>query len=93
MIWLTVIGLINSAVASYYYLRLIVVMYMYEPHEGEQKLRLQAAPGLIAALVITAVITIWLGVKPGNVLDYANRGALRLLPSIQQSSNSSFQKR
>ena len=93
LIWLTVIGLINSAVASYYYLRLIVVMYMYEPHEGEQKLRLQAAPGLIAALVITAVITIWLGVKPGNVLDYANRGALRLLPSIQQSSNSSFQKR
>jgi len=93
LIWLTVIGLINSAVASYYYLRLIVVMYMYEPHEGEQKLRLQAAPGLTAALVITAVITIWLGVKPGNVLDYANRGALRLLPSIQQSSNSSFQKR
>ena len=87
------IGLINSAVASYYYLRLIVVMYMYEPQEGEQKLRLQAAPGLTAALVITAVITIWLGVKPGNVLDYANRGALRLLPSIQQSSNSSFQKR
>ena len=93
LIWLTVIGLINSAVASYYYLRLIVVMYMYEPQEGEQKLRLQAAPGLTAALVITAVITIWLGVKPGNVLDYANRGALRLLPSIQQSSNSSFQKR
>src|SRR5437868_312669 len=93
LIWLTVIGLINSAIASYYYLRVIVVMYMYEPQEGEQKLRLQAAPGLTAALVITAVITIWLGVKPGNVLDYANRGALRLLPSIQQSSNSSFQKR
>src|SRR3954470_367922 len=32
LIWLTVIGLINSAIASYYYLRLIVVMYMYEPH-------------------------------------------------------------
>src|SRR4051812_41088889 len=86
LIWLTVIGLINSAIASYYYLRVIVVMYMYEPQEGEQKLQLHAAPGLTAALVITAVITIWLGVKPGNVLDYANRGALRLLPSVQQSS-------
>src|SRR5262249_30771047 len=31
LVWLTVIGLINSAVASYYYLRLIVVMYMREP--------------------------------------------------------------
>jgi len=31
LVWLTIIGLVNSAVASYYYLRLIVVMYMREP--------------------------------------------------------------
>src|SRR5256714_1453345 len=87
LIWLTVIGLVNSAVASYYYLRLIVVMYMQEPQPGEEKLQMRAAPGLTAALVITAVITIWLGVKPAGVLDYATRGALRLLPSVQQSSS------
>src|SRR5438270_10534343 len=87
LIWLTVIGLINSAIASYYYLRLIVVMYMYEPQPGEEKLQLRAAPGLVAALVITAVITVWLGVRPAGVLDYATRGASRLLPSFQQSSN------
>ncbi|PYY17079.1 MAG: NADH-quinone oxidoreductase subunit N, partial [Acidobacteria bacterium] len=87
LIWLTVIGLINSAIASYYYLRLIVVMYMYEPQPGEEKLQLRAAPGLTAALVITAIITIWLGVRPAGVLDYATRGASRLLPSFQQSSN------
>ena len=87
LIWLTVIGLVNSAIASYYYLRLIVVMYMYEPQAGEERLQLKAAPGLMAALVITAVVTVWLGVKPGEVLDYANRGAARLLPSQQQSSN------
>jgi NADH-quinone oxidoreductase subunit N len=87
LVWLTVIGLINSGVAAYYYLRVVVVMYMYEPEPGEEKLQLRAAPGLTAALVLTAIITIWLGVKPGSVLDYANRGALRLLPSIQQSLN------
>jgi len=87
LIWLTVIGLINSAIASYYYLRLIVVMYMYEPQTGEETLKLHAAPGLVAALVLTALITVWLGVKPGAVIDYANRGALRLLPAVQQSSN------
>jgi NADH-quinone oxidoreductase subunit N len=87
LVWLTVIGLINSAVAAYYYLRLMVVMYMYEPQAGEEKLQLKSAPGLTAALVITAVITIWLGVKPGNVLDYAGRGARRLLPSTQQTLN------
>lgn len=86
LVWLTVIGLINSAVASYYYLRLIVVMYMYEPHKGEEKLQLKTAPGLATALVIAAIVTIWLGVTPGQVLDYATRGAGRLIPDTQQSS-------
>src|SRR6185503_10641801 len=53
LVWLTVIGLVNSAVAAYYYLRLVVVMYMYEPQSGEETLQLKAAPGLTAALVIT----------------------------------------
>src|SRR5437764_3848890 len=87
LIWLTIIGLINSAVASYYYLRLIVVMYMYEQQPGEEKLEMRASPGLTAALVITTRHTTWLGVKPAGVLDYATRGALRLLPSVQQSSS------
>ena len=31
LIWLAVIGVLNSAVAAYYYLRVIVYMYMREP--------------------------------------------------------------
>jgi NADH-quinone oxidoreductase subunit N len=31
LVWLTVLGLLNSAVAAYYYLRILVVMYMREP--------------------------------------------------------------
>lgn len=87
LVWLTVIGLINSAVASYYYLRLIVVMYMHEPQAGEERLQLKAAPGLVAALVIAAIVTVWLGVTPGGVLNYANQGAQKLLPSTQQTSS------
>jgi NADH-quinone oxidoreductase subunit N len=87
LVWLTVIGLINSAVASYYYLRLIVVMYMYEPQAGEERLQLKAAPGLVAALVISAIVVVWLGVTPGQVLHYADRGAQKLLPNVQQSSS------
>ena len=86
LVWLTVIGLVNSAVASYYYLRLIVVMYMYEPQAGEERLQLKAAPGLVTALVISAIITVWLGVTPGQVLNYAGRGARTLIPNVQQSS-------
>lgn len=86
LVWLTVIGLVNSAIAAYYYLRLIVVMYMHEPQAGEETLQLKTAPGLMAALVITAVITVWLGVAPGSVLHYATRGAGTLMTNVQQSS-------
>ena len=34
LVWLTVLGLLNSAVAAYYYLRILVVMYMHEPGEA-----------------------------------------------------------
>ena len=34
LVWLTVLGLLNSAVAAYYYLRIMVVMYMQEPGEA-----------------------------------------------------------
>ena len=34
LVWLTVLGLLNSAVAAYYYLRILVMMYMHEPSEA-----------------------------------------------------------
>jgi NADH-quinone oxidoreductase subunit N len=76
MVWLTVIGLVNSAVASYYYLRLIVVMYMREPVTAEAPAPASAAMRL--ALVLAAIATIYLGVIPKGVTDSADRAALNL---------------
>ena len=73
LVGLVIIGVLNSAVASYYYLRLIVVMYMREARE-----EIPLPPislGLGTALVISLVATIYLGVLPGRVLDYAARTA------------------
>jgi NADH-quinone oxidoreductase subunit N len=81
LVWLTVIGLVNSAVASYYYLRLLVVMYMREPTVEEAPA--PAALSMRLALLLTAVATIYLGVAPGRVLDYATLGALELRPKTQ----------
>ena len=72
--WLTVLGLLNSAVAAYYYLRILVVMYMNEP--GEAAAELEPLPiGLRAALVIPAFGTLFLGVFPTWVLDFAVKSA------------------
>jgi NADH-quinone oxidoreductase subunit N len=76
LIGLTVIGLLNSAVGAYYYLRLIVSMYM---REAREEVPVSPVPaGVAAALTISVIATIYLGVLPGRVLEYA-RSAAELL--------------
>src|SRR5580692_6999692 len=75
LVWLTVLGLLNSAVAAYYYLRLLVVMYMYEPGEVANNLE-PLTPGLRAALILPAIGTFVLGVLPGAVLNFAQRSTI-----------------
>ncbi len=73
LIWLAVLGLLNSAVASYYYLKVIVVLYMREPQE---EIPLEPLPSSLAAtLVLAAAATFYLGLFPGLVLDFATRSA------------------
>ena len=77
LVGLTIIGVLNSAVASYYYLRIIVVMYMREPREDAPLPRIPI--GLGTALGISVAATIYLGVLPGRVLEYASRSVSGLL--------------
>jgi NADH-quinone oxidoreductase subunit N len=77
LVWLTVLGLLNSAVAAYYYLRILVVMYMREPGEATSVVEpLPAALG--ATLILTATGTLLLGIFPGWVLSCATRSAVLL---------------
>jgi len=77
LVGLVIVGAINSAVAAYYYLRIIVVMYMREPRTDAPIAPIPA--GLGSALAITLLATIYLGVLPGRILDYASRSAAELL--------------
>jgi NADH-quinone oxidoreductase subunit N len=64
--WLAVLGLLNSAVAAYYYLRLIVVMYMREPGDSLTDLpRISVSSG--AALWVSAAVVLAMGLFPGIV--------------------------
>ena len=77
LLWLVIIGVINSAVGAYYYLRIIVAMYMREPR-GE----VPVAPvplGLGTALAISVIATVYMGVLPGRILEYAGRSVNELL--------------
>ena len=77
LVGLTIIGVINSAIASYYYLRVIVVMYMREPKEDTPMVAMPFALGV--SLTAAVVVTLYLGVLPGRVLNYALQGARDLV--------------
>jgi NADH-quinone oxidoreductase subunit N len=74
LVWLTVLGLLNSAVAAYYYLRILVMMYMHEPGEAATDAE-PLTPGLAAALVLPAIGTLFLGIFPSWVLDFAGKSS------------------
>ncbi len=68
--WLTllaVIAVLNAAAAAFYYLRVIVYMYMREPANEPPPVAHGAL--LRVGLVITAVMTIALGLFPSPFLD------------------------
>jgi NADH-quinone oxidoreductase subunit N len=81
LVALTVLGLINSGIAAYYYLRVIVVMYMREhpaEHEhGHARERISIPEGV--ALTLSILATVYLGILPNRVLQLAIESAKDLL--------------
>jgi NADH-quinone oxidoreductase subunit N len=78
LIWLAVLLGINSVIGSFYYLRVIVVMYMREPHQNWTPARMRLPVTLV--LLVTAAGTLYLGLFPGPVLGLAARAAQSLAP-------------
>jgi NADH-quinone oxidoreductase subunit N len=74
---LAIILVLNSAVGAYYYLRIIVMMYMREPRGEVPVTPVPAAAGL--AIAVCVLLTLYLGVLPGRVLDYAVHSAHQLV--------------
>src|SRR5712691_4563344 len=66
-VWLVIIGVLNTAISAYYYLRLIIVMFFRERQEAWAAPRTPGA--LTVALVITIVGVLYLGIFPGRVIN------------------------
>ncbi len=64
---LAVIGVLNTAVSTYYYLRLVVVMYFRERTTAWTPPRVPAS--IAIALVLTIAGVLYLGIFPGQLLD------------------------
>ena len=73
LIALAVVGVLTSVVSAFYYLRVVIMMY-FRDGTGEATMQ----PALTAAMVITAMGTLVLGIVPGPVFQMAQQALLSL---------------
>ncbi|MGH9582782.1 MAG: NADH-quinone oxidoreductase subunit N [Bryobacteraceae bacterium] len=74
LVWLTVLGLITSAIAAYYYLKIIVAMYMHEPGPATEALG-PPATGVRVAMWASALGTLFLGIFPAPLIAFVSASA------------------
>ena len=66
--WLVVIGVLNSVVSVYYYLRVVVAMYF---RDASRPLAPIESASMNAGLIITAIAVVLLGIFPGSIVEWA----------------------
>jgi NADH-quinone oxidoreductase subunit N len=76
-VWLAVIAVLNSAIAAYYYLRVIVYMYMREPEGAAAGWAPSFAGGLALAIALAGIVI--LGVLPAPFADLATAAVAPLI--------------
>ncbi|MGH2756044.1 MAG: NADH-quinone oxidoreductase subunit N [Actinomycetota bacterium] len=72
--WLVVVGAITSAIAAFFYLRIMVVMYMQEPDAAAAPIAIGPLSGAVVG--ITAVATLVFFFAWGPLFDLAERATI-----------------
>jgi NADH-quinone oxidoreductase subunit N len=76
--WLAILAFVNSVIGAYYYLRVLVYMYMREPAAGAPVAIPLRSGYVAAALVVSAVLVLALGLTPAHYLNVALHAAANL---------------
>ena len=76
LVWLAVLGVINSAVSAYYYIRIIRIMFL-QPALSQAPIGM--SPASWFALIVATGATLGIGIAPGYVLNAAETAVKALL--------------
>ena len=79
MIWLVVIGVVNSVISSYYYLR--IVRAMYSPKEQNYG-NIPLIGGISIVAILCSIGILVLGIYPGYFIGLAEEAVKVLLPPV-----------
>ena len=81
--WLAAIAAINAAIAGFYYLRVVRVMFfgITEDADSEEQASISMPVGIAVqiAVLICVIGTFWLGLYPPSIIDWANDASRQLL--------------
>jgi NADH-quinone oxidoreductase subunit N len=77
LIPLVIVGVLNSVVSVFYYLRVTVAMYMQDPR-GEA-VEVSWANATVLAVIVTLALTLWWGIQAQDLLTQAQRSIVELL--------------
>jgi NADH-quinone oxidoreductase subunit N len=77
-VWLAVIGVLNSAISLYYYLRVVVFMYLKKDAAPALGGDTASSPALLVAMGVAVAATIFLGVYPRLLFELAETSARAL---------------
>ena len=72
LVWLVVVGVINSVLSAYYYVKVIRIMYMERP-ESEERITTAYVPQV--AMYIAGIGILALGIFPGPLINFAEAAA------------------
>ena len=73
--WLAVIGVLNSAISLYYYVRIVVFMYLKKESIGSEP---TTSPALGVVLAVAVAATLIIGVYPRFLFEVADASARTL---------------
>jgi NADH-quinone oxidoreductase subunit N len=72
VVWLVIVGLLNSALAAFYYLKIVHAMYLKPP---TVELRLANDPSVAVAAFVTVAAVLVAGIVPGPFIQAASSAA------------------
>lgn len=73
---LAIVLLLNSVLAAYYYLRVMVYMYMREPAAGAPIAVPMKSGYVVSALIIASLLTVAIGFAPATMVSAADQAVL-----------------
>ncbi len=75
--WLVGVAVINAGIAAYYYLNVVRAMFFSSPDEAT--VRVASPVGVQITVLVCVLATVWLGLYPPNIIEWANTASRQLL--------------